>query len=248
MAVVVRDLLVADFGVVDRRVVGVPFNERENFKTVVFAAEVQIAVLVGFEHLFFLESFEIAEHHPMVHVVAVDDAVGVREVAGVGAVEERTSRKGKVAFGVGVQVFVVIGALRDRIIDLGAVDLNPADDFRVEFLKGFKGNVWLGVGFVGFEDGRRGCDVNLVRVPEAVDAEGDEHHEKDQQEPVGGVVQETDTTPCQTGWQGFLLFASQTFLRGLIAHRVRVRLLTRLFFCEIRDKVQRHRRQSLPSR
>jgi hypothetical protein len=48
---------------------------------------------VGFKHLVLFEAFEVAEHQMFFHMVSVDDAVRVREIAGVGGIEKVTRKK-----------------------------------------------------------------------------------------------------------------------------------------------------------
>ena len=86
---------------------------------------------VLFEKGFTFKKIHISEHGAVVHMVSVDQGVGVAEIRSIGGTHEDGSREDIFAENIFVQILVVIFALYDRVIDMGAVYGDPSPHIRI---------------------------------------------------------------------------------------------------------------------
>ena len=83
------------------------------------------AVPVGAEIVFVLKGVQAAEHGPVVHMVAVQQIVGVAEIPAVAGGQVDGAGEGAVLVDIVRGVVQVVGALHDGIVDAGVVDGQP---------------------------------------------------------------------------------------------------------------------------
>ena len=132
---------------------------------------------------------KLAKHHIAIHMVAIEKAVGVREVGGVAVVQENASREGEVSIDVGIDVLHIVLALHHRIVDVGIVQGEPGADVGAQGSQVREASgVVAGLGGLEVEERliHPGLVVDSPGVPQG---EGGKGQNEEQEEPHHGGEQ-----------------------------------------------------------
>lgn len=111
----------------------------KDFKLIGSVGEDQHSRFVFREKGLILEQGQIAEHTAVFHMVAVQQRIGVCEVAGISRVQENASGQSEFAVNIPVNVGQVGAALQHGVIDFGVVHHDPGADVGVDGQEFFKG-------------------------------------------------------------------------------------------------------------
>ena len=67
-------------------------------------------------------------------MVSVDDGIKVFELGFISSLKENSSCSCKFSLGIFVQVLFIIFGLDQGVVDIGAIDIDPTEDFWVDLL------------------------------------------------------------------------------------------------------------------
>ena len=168
--------------VVDHAVERIHLHARKQADRVGRVRQVQRAGCVAVKVIGVDELHNIAEHAAVVHVVAVHEGIRIGNIAGVVAVQEDGPGQRELAVDVLVHILHVGLADDDGVVDVGAVDGQPAQHIRVDGLELLQRGVGIRVPGGGLELQQVAVQERTAEhhggVPQRVAAE--QQHEQDQ--------------------------------------------------------------------